>query len=363
MKALLLAPSTADGMDECGGRDLEREWNSAIWPVMNKAAVWHLVTLMKDWGVERILCAPWYAADPGVRTTLGGGERWSMEILYPADPRELIRLMEGGGDDTLIVVSPTFVGLGTPEAFLAAGVPRKVVLEAAAPPLGADEPRSTGLWSLRGSLMVSILESAGGRNGMRGGGRTRLDAPTFRELVRRSGAGLESRNASLVWCPVDDVKSLLDANMAALEGLLPLLTHEAEEKSEGVWVGAGSVISDKAHLVPPVFIGENVVVCEGAVVERSVIGSGSVLSEECIVRNAVVGDDTFVGRLTELEEALVRGNVLQHAAAPHPTVVTDPFLLSDRRRGWRVNVFTLLKGLARECWACLRGITQSAVHL
>jgi NDP-sugar pyrophosphorylase family protein len=107
---------------------------------------------------------------------------------------------------------------------------------------------------------------------------------------------------------------------------------ESHEIANGIFVGRNSRVHPNAHLVPPVSIGNNSWV--GREVElgpNTVIGANVIIDDEATVNQSIVLDDTYVGKLVNIENRLVNQNLLVDLFSGDQVQVAEPFLLGKTK--------------------------------
>ncbi len=143
---------------------------------------------------------------------------------------------------------------------------------------------------------------------------------------RLSGAATEFFDALTAWMP--------NAVTPDRVGM-----HEVRA---GVWTGAHSSISPDAHLEPPCWIGQHVMVGPGAVIgPQTIVEDGSFVEAFAEVSSSWIGEETLVGELTRIHGSLVWGNRLLDRKTGLVSVIPDRFVLSAlshpthwRQTGW-----------------------------
>ncbi len=134
---------------------------------------------------------------------------------------------------------------------------------------------------------------------------TRLDfsKDVFPALLKK-GSPIHGWLHEGYWSDIGSVRDLLRTQRDMLDGRLAF-TAKAQER-EGVYIEAGAVVSNKAKLVPPCYIGSSAQIGAYAKVEPySVICSGARLEEGSSVKRAVVFNNAVIGRGAEVRGAAV----------------------------------------------------------
>jgi hypothetical protein len=105
------------------------------------------------------------------------------------------------------------------------------------------------------------------------------------------------------------------------------------EVRPGIWMSRRAHISPRAQLVPPCWIGDQVIVRPDAI-----IGPGAILEDRAVVDcgarvvESVIGADTYVGRMSAVSTSLALGGTLINWKTDSWLQVPDPFLLCSLAR-------------------------------
>ena len=105
------------------------------------------------------------------------------------------------------------------------------------------------------------------------------------------------------------------------------------EVRPGIWVGSRARIAAKAILKGPCWIGDQVLVEDGAIVgPNAILDDRAVVDEKALVTQSWVAPDTFVGPMTSVANSLAWGSNLINWQTDSSLNVPDPFLLSSLAR-------------------------------
>ncbi len=142
-----------------------------------------------------------------------------------------------------------------------------------------------------------------------------------------------------------NIKSSDDA-LSALQALIftgrPGGAVTQRQKGDGIWIGSGAILHPDAVLVPPIFIGKNVLVqADARVGPGSIIEEGSVIEHEAVVEGSWIMAATYIGQRLTLTGVLAAGPHLVNLELDTMIAVTDPRLMAggvsehryDRRPG------------------------------
>jgi len=171
------------------------------------------------------------------------------------------------------------------------------------------------------------------------------ELPPAQSLLKYSGELQSNAQSDIVLMdhfpglPQHDLFSSHQALFAALREWMPRANTPdrvgVRNLSPGVWVGTHSVVSPRATLLGPCWVGRHVYVGDGAVIgPNAIVENGSFIEEQAEVAQSWVGSDTFVGKLARLGESFAWGGTLVNWRSACTTEVPDPFLLCAlRHRG------------------------------
>ncbi len=105
---------------------------------------------------------------------------------------------------------------------------------------------------------------------------------------------------------------------------------EARQIAAGIWVGRNHVIHPSARVAPPVYIGDNCQIGRNVELGPNVaLGKNVIIDDEATVFQSTVLDQTYVGRLVNIENRVVNKNVMIDIATAESTEVVDDFLLGE----------------------------------
>lgn len=114
------------------------------------------------------------------------------------------------------------------------------------------------------------------------------------------------------------------------------------EIQPGVWAGTRSSISPEAKVQPPCWLGQHVMVGAGALIgPRTILEDGVFIESMAEVSDSWIGEETLVGELTRVQNALAWGSTLVDCSTGTTTIVPDRFVLCPlshppqwRQTGW-----------------------------
>ena len=205
------------------------------------------------------------------------------------------------------------------------------------------------------------------RNGERWGVRVEV-IPTSNELTTAEAAATYQSDGKAGWlpaphdivvmshlpgCPATPLFESYASWFAAVVAWMPrALTPARVRVSEirpGIWAGRRARISPHAQLIAPCWIGDQVLV--GA---NAVLGPGAVVEDRAVIEvgarvvQSYVASDTFVGRMTVVNNSLALGSTLINWQTDSSLRVPDPFLLCSLARPRSANFTVRIRqGLGR----------------
>ncbi len=136
------------------------------------------------------------------------------------------------------------------------------------------------------------------------------------------------------WCDIGSLEQYRQANADCLDRRVRCRLSTAREGcgSEGLWLGKGAQIHPRATLEPPVIIGHNTMVGEGAHIGAySVVGDNCVVEPGAFVERSVIWNNVYIGRGARISGATVCQNVVvkTHCTVSEGAVIGDKSLLGE----------------------------------
>lgn len=324
-------------------------------PVVNKPVMEHLVELLARNGIEDIYANLHYLPDQ-IERYFGDGRRWGVHMTYSLE-RELlgtagaVRRMAAYLGDTFVVMMGDAITDLNLEAVIAFHRERKaqatIVLHHVEDTTGfgvaqideaghimgfQEKPRPEEAISRLASMGVYILEPSVLD-------LIPADQPydfarqLFPRLLKESGS-FYGYEADCYWSDVGSLAEYRRAQSAVLRGLVRDVLIPGQQVSAGVWLGRNAVVHPQARLLPPVVLGDNCQVRAEAVIgPDSVLGNNVVVDEGAEVVGSIVLENTYVGRLVNVQEAIANRNCLINVPAAASVFVSDSFLLGEVSEG------------------------------
>jgi hypothetical protein len=279
--------------------------SSALLPVLGKPLIEHALEDLYRVGAREVLVVV-SSFSHEVKSFVSSGERWGMQLDF-----ELTR----GGE------SPTEVW----SRFDPSEVEEALFIR-------ADLVRSPSLVQFleRASEHPGAAEIVGSLQGVAAG----------LALVRNTAG--TSVAVDLDFGRVNRLESIGEyhqANLEAMDGRFDLEPFAAERRP-GVWVGLKARVSDDSFEEAPVFVGSQCLVHETAA-----LGPGTVLSSNVLVdrgtslRSTVVLPGSYIGEGMELEDSIVRGDLLVRVNSGVVTEIGNGAWLASLERNPAAELF------------------------
>ncbi|MCX7140952.1 MAG: NTP transferase domain-containing protein [Proteobacteria bacterium] len=156
------------------------------------------------------------------------------------------------------------------------------------------------------------------------------------KTVRNRGdleAGLDLTQSRLVM-----TTTISTASVATTLASLPRLFDRSpgaegisrRPRAQGIWIGNGSQVHPTARLRPPVFVGQNVLIAEGAQVgPNATIGDGCFIDAGSRIEESMLLANTYVGQKLDVVRAVLAGNTLLNSGLGVALQIPDAELLRD----------------------------------
>ena len=352
MQAVLLATGESQKL-----RPLTERIPSPMIPVMNRPIMVYNLELLGRLGFKRILVSV-HSFAGSIERYFGDGQKWGLSLEYLLQRDALgsagaLRWAKRLLQETFIVMPADEIA----DLEIAQAIHRHVAQQAPATVVVQPGP-------LQGSR--ALLVGAGGRIHAVGGGPASTPAwtdtgiylfdPCVLDLIpprlpfeihqhllpKLLAEGIPALACPLpgYWNPLDTFQNYAEAQQVFLSKALKdetpseeKITYrynslESRQIAHGIWAGRNVKIHPGARLVPPASIGHNSWI--GREVELgpgAVIGSNVVIDQGATIQHSIILDDTYVGKLVNLENRLVNQDQLIDLCTNEYIRVPDPILL------------------------------------
>jgi len=313
-------------------------------PLLNKPTLFYTLDLLKKHGLNDVTIALGYMGD-SIRSALGDGSNLQLSIKYSSPEMRLgtagsIKYALGKNNkDTVLIMS----GDGMTDVDLTAAVAAHKSSGAAATLVlySVAEPGEYGiaLTDKQGCITGFTEKPAPGEafSDLANTGIYIIEPWVFDELPEKceldfskdvfpkllqKGEKLYGYKHKGYWSDIGNPHELLATQRDMLSGRCGFIT-EAQD-NDGVLIEPGAVISPKAKLMPPCYIGREAQIGAYACVEPySVVCSRAKLEEGCSVKRSVVMRDAILRQGAELRGAILCENAVaeEHSAAYEGAVI------------------------------------------
>lgn len=119
-----------------------------------------------------------------------------------------------------------------------------------------------------------------------------------------TGEPLYGYTADGYWCDIGNPIQYLQANHDALRGLIK--TKIPGRQKDGVWIDSGLEIEDNVEIEPPVLIGRNCRIRNGAKIGKfSAIGDGAIIDSMATVKRSVIWNYNLIGSKADLAGCII----------------------------------------------------------
>ena len=261
--------------------------DAALVEVAGKPFIHRVVERAVALGVRRVDVLLGDDPEP-YRACLGNGERWGCVIAYhyapsnAAIPRALARQL--------------------------AVIARCLLLTAdAMPPEEMAPPSSYGFIESEPGLRAAWACASGAvvARALAGVGSAEALAVALRNEAQMSRADVAPTVSA------GSAAALLDASRQLLDVPDYPIGIAWRPHAEGLWIGNGARIHPEARLVPPVYVGDHVLVAAGARIgPNAVVGARAIVDGGALVVDSLVLPSTYVGRGVELRRSIAAGRRL-----------------------------------------------------
>ena len=150
-------------------------------------------------------------------------------------------------------------------------------------------------------------------------------------LLMNKGHSLYGYIAEGYWCDIGNLQQYQQAHLDILQGQVQMQYTE-RESSPGIFLGENVIIEDGAKIKGPVLIGDGVRIGKGAIVEdHTVIGPNSTIDVNASIKRGVLWRSSYLGQNGEIRGAVLcnRVQILQGSAAFEGAVIGDDTLIEE----------------------------------
>jgi mannose-1-phosphate guanylyltransferase len=320
-------------------------------PIVNKPVMEHIIELLAYHNIKEII-VNLHNQPHLIESYFGDGRRWGVHITYSLE-RELlgtagaVRRMASHFDDTFVVMMGDAITDLDLEAMVAFHRERKAQATIALHPV--DDPTLFGVVQVHASGRILRFQEKPTReealSNLANMGvyifepsildlippRTMYDfGHHLFPLLLEKGVPFYGYQADCYWSDIGTFSEYRRTQGAILRGEALLIRIPGRQVSEGVWQGRNVTVHPRARLVPPLVIGDNCQIRADAIIgPETVLGHHVIVDEGATVVGSTVLDGTYVGRLVNVQEAVVNRNCLISVPAATSVFVADRFLLGE----------------------------------
>ncbi|HXL59794.1 MAG TPA: sugar phosphate nucleotidyltransferase, partial [Mycobacterium sp.] len=324
MKAVVMA-----GGEGARLRPLTSRLPKPLVPVMGTPVLEHILRLLKLHGITEVVVTLAYLGAE-IRNRLGDGADLDMEIEYVVEDRPLgtagsVRNAAHLLDDTFLVISGDALTDIDLSAVIAShrerGSHATIVLHSVPNPLEygvvvtddqgnikrfLEKPSWGEVFSDHANTGIYVIEPQV-LDHIKADTNADWSQDVFPTMLRRHEP-LHGVVVDDYWCDIGSIQSYLQANWDALDGKVRCLIPGRRQGN--VWMGDGVEIGIGVQFDGPAFIGDEVKLKAGAILnEHVVIDKYSVIDENTKISNSVVWPHSYIGERCRLRQAIVCRNV------------------------------------------------------
>jgi len=297
------------------GRELEpltERTCVALLPVVGKPVLEHTLEALVAAGVREAVIVISPFADQ-VRSVLGDGSRWGMQLDYvltqgEEDPDTVVERCQSRLQSDVLALRGDVLRGAVLDEFLqrAAAIDGPVVLGRA-----VDAPIS---------LCLNRAAGQGGLEPLRWSNQALATASSWPVVELPTGAASRLESLAIYH----------RANLDAAAGRFPGLIVPGREAALGLRVGVHSKTSPRSLRQGIAFVGAQCRIEASVELYGEVVISNNVIVDRyTILRDSVILPETYVGELVEVQNAIVQGNRLIRVDTGVVLPVVETFLLAD----------------------------------
>jgi NDP-sugar pyrophosphorylase family protein len=368
---------------------------AVLLPIIDRPVMATTVELLARAGHKRVLVSL-FQRGGAIAGYFGSGKRWGLNIEYvtqrdswgsagalkwaPLDPNEPCLVLPG--DALLDLDIESALAFHRSQHSAATAIVHQPFEQSSAP-----------LLTLRGERLIDAGPGSGQEGAFAATGafifepralshiaaHTKLDIVTdLLPALLRAGEPVAAYVMSGYWNPLDSHYGFQHAQQVYLHSAYgqSMPDHSAPGPVErvrfpslqsrqlvpGVWTGIHLSVHPSAKIAPPVYIGDNSWIGrETELGSGTVIGTNVVVDDEATVTGSIILDDTYVGRLVNVDHRIVADGTIIDPLSGDCTTVVDPFLLGHA--GNRQEAPNRMRRLVSACGALILLIAWSPALL
>ncbi|MHC1683856.1 MAG: sugar phosphate nucleotidyltransferase [Clostridiaceae bacterium] len=148
------------------------------------------------------------------------------------------------------------------------------------------------------------------------------------------------------WCDIGSVEQYVKCNYDILSKKVDVEIN-GNEVEEGIWIGEGSIVSPKATLNPPLYIGSNCKIYEGSKIGPfTSMGRNNIISSQSHIKRSVIFDNCYLGTRVELKGAVLcnkvqmesRSSAFEESSIGDETLICSKATINSGVRIWPQKV-------------------------
>ncbi|MCS6919812.1 MAG: mannose-1-phosphate guanyltransferase [Fimbriimonadales bacterium] len=296
-------------------------------PVVNRPIMEHILLLLKAQGIMEVVATVYYLAD-AIQGYFGDGSDWGVAIHYSLEDTPLgtagsvKQAEEHLRDGTFVIISGdalTDIDLkpalefhkrnGATATLVLARVPNPlefgvvITREDGRITRFLEKPSWSEVFSDTVNTGIYILEPEI-FDYMEPEKPYDFSQDLF-PLLLRENKPLYGYVMEEYWSDIGSLQQYREAHQDLLNRKVRL-SIPGEEKTPGVWMGAGATIDPGAEIVPPVCIGRNCRIKKGAVVgPYTTLGDHCIIEPNAVVVRSTLWDSVYIGAGSQVQGAIV----------------------------------------------------------
>ncbi|MGA7989363.1 MAG: sugar phosphate nucleotidyltransferase [Candidatus Dormiibacterota bacterium] len=324
MKAVVMA-----GGEGARLRPLTSRMPKPLVPVLGTPVLEHILRLLREHGITEVVVTLAYLGAE-IRNRIGDGADLEMQIEYVVEDRPLgtagsVRNAAHLLDDTFLVISGdalTDIDLtAVMKSHKDRGSHATIVLHSVPNPLEygvvvtddegnikrfLEKPSWGEVFSDHANTGIYVIEPQV-LDHIKPDSAADWSQDVFPTMLRRHEP-LHGIVVDDYWTDIGSIQSYLQANWDALDG--KVRCHIPGRREGNVWMGEGVEVGIGVQLDGPAFIGDEVKLKAGAILnEHVVIDKYSVIDDNTKISNSIVWPHSYIGERCRLRQAIVCRNV------------------------------------------------------
>jgi mannose-1-phosphate guanylyltransferase / phosphomannomutase len=111
------------------------------------------------------------------------------------------------------------------------------------------------------------------------------------------------------WCDIGDLNTYLQTNFDSLDKKVAI-SFSFKEKTKGVWVGDNTIISNKASIKGPCYIGRNCIIKSGCKIgPYSIIEDNTIVHENTSIKHSILWASNTIGKNNQIRGSIICSKV------------------------------------------------------